>query len=145
MIEGSCLCGGVKFEADEIAITTYCHCSMCRKALGAAFGTFAHAEPEKFRYRKGEDLITRYESSPGNHRGFCRVCGSSVPVRNDRRVSVPIPAGCLDGDPELRPVLHIFTGSKAPWWTIDDGLPQFEAAVPGYSTERPAPASERTE
>ena len=45
MVRGSCLCGGVRFEADEIPIMTSCHCSMCRKAGGGAFGCFAHARP----------------------------------------------------------------------------------------------------
>jgi len=136
MVHGSCLCGGVRFEADDIAIMTHCHCSMCRKALGAAFGTFAHTEHDKFRYVEGEDRIARYESSAGNQRGFCRTCGSSVPVQDRTRPSVPIPAGTLDDDPGVRPVLHIFTGSKAPWWSIDDELPQFEEWTPGYQPAR---------
>ncbi|HBZ72426.1 MAG TPA: hypothetical protein DEP35_22900 [Deltaproteobacteria bacterium] len=57
MVRGTCLCGGVQFEADEIPLMTNCHCSMCREASGAAFGTFAHARPEQFRYRKGWELI----------------------------------------------------------------------------------------
>jgi hypothetical protein len=31
MVRGSCLCGGVEFEADEIPLITHCRCSMCRK------------------------------------------------------------------------------------------------------------------
>ncbi len=135
MVRGSCLCRGVQFEATKIAVMTSCHCSMCRKALGAAFGTFAHAAPGDFRYLRGEQLITRYESSPGNQRGFCRVCGSSVPVTRADAPSVPIAAGLLDDDPGVRPVLHIFTGSKAPWFEISDPLPQFEDWVPGYGPD----------
>lgn len=135
MVRGSCLCGGVQFEADEIPLMTNCHCSMCRKAGGGAFGSFAHARPEQFRYLNGRDLISCYESSPGNHRGFCRVCGSIVPVLREDRPSVVIPAGTLDDDPGVRPALHIFTGSKAPWWEIRDELPQFEEFTPGYDRE----------
>jgi hypothetical protein len=29
-------------------------------------------------------------------------------------------------DPIIRPTKHIFVGSKAPWFTITDELPQFE-------------------
>ena len=35
-------------------------------------------------------------------------------------------------DPAVRPALHMFVGSKAPWWEITDELPQFEEWVPGY-------------
>lgn len=27
----------------------------------------------------------------------------------------------------MNPVMHIFTGSKAPWYDIEDRLPQLEA------------------
>lgn len=138
MVRGRCLCGEVQFEADEIPLMTNCHCSMCRKAGGAAFGTFAHARPDQFRYRKGQDLITLYQSSPDSRRGFCRVCGSPIPVVQEGRMSVVIPAGTLDDDPGVRPALHLFTGSKAPFWEIRDNLPQFDEWMPGYD-----PASRR--
>jgi hypothetical protein len=35
--------------------------------------------------------------------------------------------GSLDTDPGMSPTLHIFVGSKAPWFEISDDLPQFEA------------------
>ncbi len=43
---------------------------------------------------------------------------------------VSIPAGGIDGDPGVRPSVHIFTGSKAPWYSIADDLPQFERFPP---------------
>ncbi len=36
-----------------------------------------------------------------------------------------IRAGSLDGDPGVRPVAHIWTSLKAPWYEIDDDLPRF--------------------
>jgi hypothetical protein len=39
-----------------------------------------------------------------------------------------IPAGGLDHDPGLRPQMHIFVGSKAPWFEIADDLPRYDAA-----------------
>jgi hypothetical protein len=51
MIKGSCLCGGVQFEADCVAMMRHCHCAMCRKQTGAAFGTLALVGPEEFRLR----------------------------------------------------------------------------------------------
>jgi hypothetical protein len=45
---------------------------------------------------------------------------------------VNIPAGLLDDDPVVRPTLHVFVGSKAPWWEIADGLPQHEKWLPGF-------------
>jgi hypothetical protein len=48
-----------------------------------------------------------------------------------------IPPGLLDDDPGVKPALHMFVGSKAPWWEITDDLPQFEEWVPGYGPGEP--------
>jgi len=32
-------------------------------------------------------------------------------------------------DPVVRPMLHMFVGSKAPWWEIEDSLPQHQEWV----------------
>ena len=38
MLKGSCLCGSVRYEIDgPLDGAMNCHCSMCRKAHGAAF------------------------------------------------------------------------------------------------------------
>jgi hypothetical protein len=37
--------------------------------------------------------------------------------------------GTLVDDPSIRPTAHIFVGSKAPWFTIADGLPQYQGHV----------------
>jgi hypothetical protein len=39
----------------------------------------------------------------------------------------------VDGDPGVRPTEHIFTGSKAPWHDITDGLPQHREWPPGMA------------
>jgi hypothetical protein len=38
---------------------------------------------------------------------------------------VVVPCGGLDGSPGRMPRGHIFTGSKAPWFEIADGRPQW--------------------
>ena len=103
---------------------------MCRKAHGAAFGSFLHAEGSGFRWLQGESHVANYLSSPGNSRAFCAVCGSRLPVLEDEGSHVIVPAGALDDDPGVRPVVHIHTGSKAPWFEITDKLPQFAEFPP---------------
>jgi hypothetical protein len=34
--------------------------------------------------------------------------------------------GTLDTDPGVKPIRHVFTRYKAPWYTISDDLPQVE-------------------
>lgn len=131
MVHGSCLCGQVRFELNGPAqFINHCHCSMCRKVHGAAFGSFLHADGAFFRWVSGESLIQSYQSSAENLRAFCRVCGSSLPVVEDEGAHVIVPAGTLDDDPEVRPIVHIHTGSKAPWYAITDQLPQFAEFPP---------------
>ena len=132
MIRGSCLCGGVRFEAIEVPVIVLCHCSMCRKANGAAFDAGAVVPSEKFKLASGADLVQTYQSSPRNHRAFCRVCGSRIPSQTPDGKFYFAPAGLFDDDPGVKPALHMFVGSKAPWWDITDSLPQFEGWVPGY-------------
>ena len=126
MIHGSCLCRGVRYRIDgPLSQALHCHCSMCRKAHGSAFRSRAAVRAVDFEWLQGEDLVTFYESSPGNHRGFCRVCGSAILSKFDTNTSwYGLPLGCLDDDPGIRPEKHVHVASKAPWFTITDGLPQ---------------------
>ena len=126
MIRGSCLCGEVRFEIrGTLSGASHCHCSMCRKAHGAAFGTYAAAKAADFRFLCGEDRITRYRSSAGIVRTFCARCGSSLPGFDSRRPDVvDIALGVLDDDPGVKPALHVFVAYKAPWFEISDSLPQ---------------------
>ena len=132
MIAGSCLCGGIRYEIDgKIGPALNCHCSMCRKVTGAAFRSRVAVPTKHFRWIAGEDLLTRYESSPGTIRSFCRVCGSTlVSFFDDNPNTLGLAMGTLDEDPGLRPAFHVFVGSKAHWFEITDDLPQYDALPP---------------
>jgi len=134
MLNGSCLCGSVRYEISGLLEGAMnCHCSMCRKAHGAAFRSRAGIRARDFRWVSGEELITWFESSPGNHRGFCSRCGSPLLSRFDSRPDVyGLPLGCLDTDPGVRPGMHVFVGSKAPWFDITDALPRYQEFPPRW-------------
>jgi len=143
MVGGSCLCGVVRWRVDSFEHMTHCHCSMCRKAHGAPFATYAAARGDGFAWLAGEDAVRRYESSPGFRRAFCGHCGSVVPAADgDRQVFVP--AGCLDDDPGIRPSAHIFFPSRAPWHVVADELPRHDAypePEDGPVIDRPGPGT----
>ncbi len=130
MFQGSCLCGDVTWEAEgPLALAHHCHCGRCRKTHGAGFATFAAAPAAGFRLH-GTDNVTRWDSSSGSFRSFCRRCGSVVP-EDPWEDLVFVPLGALEGDPGVRPEGHIFVASKAPWTEIRDGLPCFDAYPEG--------------
>ena len=135
MVGGSCLCGGVRFEITKVPLIVLCHCSICRKANGSAFDSGATVPVADFKLTTGDDLIQIYESSPTTRRAFCRVCVSRAPSRARDAELYYVPAGLFNDDPGVKPALHVFVGSKAPWWDITDDLPQFEKWVPGYGPD----------
>jgi hypothetical protein len=135
MIRASCLCGAVTWKVvSAVSSMSHCHCSRCRKAHGAAFATYVVA-PAGGLVLEGSDAVVRWPGGDGD-RSFCRQCGSVVPYGSGDVLFLP--AGNFDGDPGARPELHMFVGSRAPWYTIRDGLPGFEAYPPGFDA-RPVP------
>jgi hypothetical protein len=128
-LAGKCFCGAVQYAvADQFAYAANCHCSNCRRTTGSAFKPFAGIEREKFSVTKGEDQCLIFGDANG-HDAHCRQCGSLLysVVRDGAFVHVAM--GTLVDDPSIRPTAHIFVGSKAPWFTITDGLPQYQGHV----------------
>src|SRR6202171_959612 len=138
---GSCLCGSVRYEIRApLENTEHCHCSMCRKAHGAAFSTNSVVATETLIVTSGVDFISEYESSPNRRKRFCSNCGSQLFIRRlDKPEFTVVTLGTIDADPRARPERHVFTGSKAPWYKIADTLPQF-TIYPGFEPEDDAPS-----
>ena len=125
-LAGRCYCGAVQYAvADEFLYAANCHCSNCRRTTGSAFKPFAGIEREKLRLVEGAGGLMIYGSENANNT-HCRACGSLLfsVVQDGARVHVAM--GTLVDDPTIRPSKHIFVGSKAPWFTIADDLPQWE-------------------
>lgn len=126
MIEGSCLCSKVRFRfAGPILFFNHCHCSMCRKVHGAAFGSFLHVNADSFEWICGVEQIKSYKVHGLDDRNFCGNCGSKVPLIELEDNNVIIPAGTLDTILNVKPMVHIFVDSKASWYEFHDDLPKF--------------------
>ncbi|HSN21718.1 MAG TPA: GFA family protein [Usitatibacter sp.] len=124
LLAGRCLCGAVRYAVkNEFLYALNCHCSNCRRATGSAFKSFAGIERAKLCITAGKDdlMIFGEESA---HDTRCGKCGSLLfsVVRDGAFVHVTL--GTLIDNPAIRPSAHIFVGSKAPWFTITDELPQ---------------------
>ena len=118
-IEGSCLCGKVRYEVSEPFENFYlCHCNRCRKATGSAHAANIFASLNSLTWLSGEGLVKEFELSNENNfnKCFCTECGSSVPVRANSGAFYIIPAGTLNGEPSMQPLNNIFWEKRACWY-----------------------------
>lgn len=137
--QGACLCGGIRFTiTGALAPIQVCHCSQCRQAQGGPVATNIPVETTSMTFVQGEELLQEYESSPGKIRAFCKVCGSPV---FSKRASLPgvlrIRAGLLKEPVTAKLEFHAFTASKANWWPICAGLPEYTEGASSLSPPNP--------
>lgn len=131
-LTGGCQCGAVRYTLRAPARETYhCHCEMCRKLHGTLFGTFATVRRGEIVIDKGAENLATYDSSPPNHRKFCKTCGCYLFGEDERWPELfwftpaTLDGGADPGHPR-QTERHIFVGSKVPWYPITDGRPQNE-------------------
>jgi hypothetical protein len=130
-LTGRCRCGTVTYQVtDAFEYAMNCHCSNCRRATGSAFKPFAGIGREHLAISDGEGATLIYGDPSGAHDVHCGRCGSLLfsVVRDNAYVHVTM--GTLVDAPSIRPSMHIFVDSKAPWHDITDDMPQ-HARFPG--------------
>ncbi|MDF1623137.1 MAG: GFA family protein [Pseudohongiella nitratireducens] len=131
-MQGSCLCGQVVYEVDQLATPIqHCACKTCRKAHAAAFNTAAGVKREHFRWLEGESLIKGFESSPGKIRYFCSNCGSQLVADKANSPYLVLRAATLDDDPGTKAAFTIWTSHQVPWLEYGEHLPAYEEWQPG--------------
>ncbi|MGH7822131.1 MAG: GFA family protein [Candidatus Binatia bacterium] len=139
MIEGSCLCGGVRYRiSGGITGIVDCHCSMCRKAAGGPFASLFLANTAEISWR-GEELLTRYESSAGLVRAFCSRCGTAMTGANlvEPDDTFILAANALDGEVRVRVIAEEHLASRARWHDESEGAERYDGAFPGWETLKP--------
>jgi hypothetical protein len=130
MLAGKCFCGAVEYTvADAFLYAMNCHCSGCRRTTGSAFKPFAGIERDKLAITRGRDSLLIYGEESG-HDAHCKVCGSFLYSLVREAGFVHVGMGTLVDAPSIHPTMHIFVGSKAPWFEITDDLPQYEGFPP---------------
>ena len=85
---------------------------------------------DKFRWTRGKELLSSYESSSGKFRLFCSRCGSHIVAERTNRDTVLLRLGCLDTPILERPKLHMWRSESASWFDPKDQLPEFPEAPP---------------
>ncbi len=123
-LTGGCLCGAVRYRAERPPkYVNYCHCTMCQRASGSAFGMFGVVKAEELEFTKGKPKV--YRSSDIAERGFCGDCGGTLFFRYIRRPErIGFAIGSLDAPGETPPNNHNGLESMMPWLDIRDDLPR---------------------
>jgi hypothetical protein len=126
MAKGKCLCGAVSFEATlPSKWVAHCHCTMCRRANGAAFVTWVGVEDSGCTLADPQGLFRRHRSSVEGERGFCSRCGSSFWFRSSRWPGeVHLTLANFDTPVDRAPQAHAFYDTHVDWYAVNDSLPK---------------------
>jgi hypothetical protein len=121
---GGCLCGSVRYEAEDPPRVHYCHCGMCRRATGSAFAVLAWVATASLRWTGGA-LPHERRSSPIARRSFCPHCGTPLTLIYDERPErTALHGGTLDRIGEFAPQSHYGVEGRLAWTDCGSGLPE---------------------
>jgi hypothetical protein len=131
-MQGSCWCGGVRFEVSEPFITlSFCHCTSCKRISGGVGTANVRARSEWIDVQQGRELLTTYQPDEGSAKTFCSVCGANLfggGWPDSEHASVRLSS--IDSGLEQKPEAHIYVRSVAPWETLpDDELSRYEVSA----------------
>ena len=123
-LTGRCLCGAVRFEIlPPTKWCAHCHCSLCRRAHGAAFVTWFGVERAQFAMTSGEEQLVWFHSSPPARRGFCSSCGSTLFFESERWPGeIHIALAHMEGAIDRPPAAHVFYDTHVDWVELGDEL-----------------------
>lgn len=130
-VEGGCLCDAIRYQiSGRVSDVGECHCSICRKATGTGCTAVVITSAKSFGWLAGEASVAHFARPGGWSAAFCPTCGAPVPRVHENGKVVLVPAGGLDGRPDLSVGQHIFVGSMAPWDAIGDDAPRHDEWAP---------------
>lgn len=119
-MKGSCLCGAIEYVVDQLDMPiSHCHCRSCRKAHAAPFASNAGVMRAHFRWVRGIEKLSAFESSPGKIRHFCSVCGSHLMAERQAQAHVIVRVATLDEDPDSQAAMHLWCSHDVPWLQDD--------------------------
>ena len=128
--EGGCQCGEIRYEISGDPLTVaVCHCTDCQQQSGSAFGISMVVRREAFRILKGEPRSYTKTADSGNTVEclFCGTCGNRIFHRPSAFPgNLNLKPGTLDDTSWIEPGMQVWTSSRQPWVTIQQGVAAFE-------------------
>ena len=129
-LEGSCLCGGVRFEVTEpFVMVSQCHCEYCKRISGGYGTVSGRVRSDAIRILEGDrSSFARTRLRAGSAKTFCSTCGSNLFGGGwPESEMAPVRLSTLGLDFDRKPEAHTFVRSVAAWEILpDDGLPRYE-------------------
>ena len=130
-LTGSCACDAVNYEIKRRPLLVVnCHCTICRKANGSSFATYATVLESSFSITKGDDKIQTFNLGEKGGKNFCRVCGSPLFNKNNTYPGfLMIHYGSINLPHTIEPAVNIFCDNKLPWVYALEQLKNFDQEV----------------
>jgi len=131
-LEGGCACGAVRYKVTAAPLIVHaCHCRDCQRITGSAFVTNIWIERKFVEVLSGTPKSFKLAAGSGKPHEvfFCERCGTYVwgKYYASPGDTVLLRVGTLDHPETIRPDVHIFTRSKAPWLELPKDARRFEA------------------
>lgn len=118
------MCQAVRYTVPGPPATVcVCHCSLCRRSVGAPAVVWATFGREALAV---EGTVSWFQSSEHARRGFCGVCGTSLFFVTERQPhEVDVTVASLDQADRVAPKYHVWTPNKLAWEALADNLPRY--------------------
>lgn len=141
-IVGRCQCESVRFELKARPLFTHaCHCLVCRRRSGTAFGLSTFILRTDLVVLSGELRTKQISSRTTVH--LCATCDTTIYSESTRFPTTYVVRGGTFDDPDVvKPDAHIWVKRKHPWIALPDDVPLFDedydinTAWPQESLER---------
>lgn len=123
-----CLCGDITLEATlPSKWVAHCHCSLCRRAHGAAFVTWVGMDATHCVIGDAKQQLRWYASTPGAERGFCGHCGAMMLFHSEKWPGeLHVALAHFTTPVDRMPQMHAYWNDHVQWADVDpeDGLPR---------------------
>jgi hypothetical protein len=137
-LSGNCMCGAVTWAySGETIRNLVCHCTDCQRATSSPITAFLGMISKQLHWN---GKIEHFQSSPGNYRGFCPLCGTRLYFRSERwPKETHVHAAKMDNPNFYRPDAQTFIRSRAGWLDRVKLLPGYE----GFHTQPANPTDSK--
>jgi hypothetical protein len=124
IIEGGCLCGGVRYRLHAMPKAgSDCHCEDCRRASGAPYMTWCSVPSKAVEVVRGEPRRVLHAD---RLRSFAPCCGTPLFIHDEANSEwTDVTLGSLDDPRAVPPEAVIWIEDKLPWVHLDPSLPAF--------------------